>query len=233
MGKDRLIVGIGGVVIGMVIGFLFANSLNRSASETRVSSASANPNASANLNLPPDHPPVGKAGDQTATAPLPQVTEAIERAKQQPNSFEAQMTAADLYYQIQRFEEAAKLYEKANQIKPNELEPIVKIGNSYFDAEQYETAEKWYLAALKKSPNDVNVRTDLGLTFFLRTPRDIDRAIKEYQAALALTPDNEITLQNLALAYIETGDKQKMQTTVEKLRKVNPNNPAVLKSDLK
>ena len=233
MGKDRIIVGIGGVVIGMVIGFLFANSLNRNASETRLAPASANPNAPANLNLPPDHPPVGQSGNQTATAPLPQVMEAIERAKQQPNNFEAQMTAADLYYQIQRFEDAAKLYEKANQLKPNELEPLVKLGNSYFDAEEYETAEKWYLIALKKTPNVINVRTDLGLTFFLRTPRDIDRAVKEYQAALAIAPDNEIALQNLALAYIENRDKQNQQITVEKLRKINPNNPAVLKSDLK
>lgn len=220
MGKDRLIVGIGGVVIGLVIGFLFANSLNRSASETQASSPSVNQNAPANLNLPPDHPPVGKAGDQTATAPLPQVMEAIERAKQKPDDFEAQMTAADLYYQIQRYTDAAELYEKANQLKPNELEPLIKLGNSYFDAEQYESAEKWYLAALKKTPNDVNVRTDLGLTFFLRTPRDIDRAVEEYQAALAIAPDNEIALQNLALAYIETGDKQNLQITIEKLQKV-------------
>ena len=168
MGKDKLIVGIGGFVVGIVIGFLFANSLNRSAAATQT--PSANSSAPANLNLPPDHPPVGQTSDPTSTAPLPQVTEAIERAKQRPDDFEAQMTAADLYYQIQRYEDAAKIYEKANQLKPDELEPMIKPGNSYFDAEQYETAEKWYLAALKKSPNDVNVRTDLGLTFFLRTP---------------------------------------------------------------
>lgn len=232
MGKDRLIIGIVGVVIGMVIGFLFANSLNRSASEAQASSSAANQNAPANLNLPPDHPPVGKAADQTATAPLPQVMEAIERAKQQPNNFEAQMTAGDLYYQIQRYEDAAKIYEKATQLKPNEVEPMVKTGNSYFDAEQYESAEKWYLAALQRTPNDVNVRTDLGLTYFLRTPRDIDQAVKEYLAALAIAPANEIALQNLALAYIENGDQQNLQTTIEKLRKVNPSNPAVLKSDL-
>jgi tetratricopeptide (TPR) repeat protein len=230
MGKDKLIVGIGGIVVGIVIGFLFANSLNRSATVTQ---SSSNSGAAANLNLPADHPPVGQTSGPTSTAPLPQVTQAIERAKQKPDDFEAQMTAADLYYQIQRYTDAAKIYEKANQLKPDELEPLIKLGNSYFDAEQYETAEKWYLAALKRSPNDVNVRTDLALTFFLRTPRDIGRAIKEYQAALALKPDNEITLQNLALAYIENGDSQNSQATIEKLRKVNPNNPAVLKSDLK
>src|SRR3712207_7921773 len=43
----------------------------------------------------------------------------------------------------------------------------------------YETAEKWYAAALAKNPDDLNVRTDLGLTFYLRQPPNIERAIAE------------------------------------------------------
>ncbi len=164
MGKDKLVVGVGGVVVGIVIGFLFANSLNRSAAVTQT--PTANSTAPANLNLPPDHPPVGQTSDPTSTAPLPQVTEAIERAKQRPDDFEAQMTAADLYYQIQRFADAAKIYEKASQLKPAEQEPMVKAGNAYFDAEQYETAEKWYLAALKRSPNGRECQDRSGTHIF-------------------------------------------------------------------
>ena len=140
------------------------------------------------------------------------------------------MTAGDLYYQIQRFDEAAKFYETANKLKPADSEPLIKAGNSYFDAEKYEVAEKWYLLALEKEPRNINVRTDLGLTFFLRSPRDIDRSIKEYKASLAIDPEHEITLQNLALAYDEGGDKEGFRTTVEKLKKINPSNPVVTKS---
>jgi len=231
MSKDKLFIGIAGVVLGFIIGFIFANSVNRTVSENQQISGLPNSIPASNSNLPPDHPPIGTKADSLQTAPLPQVTEAIEKAKQQPESFEAQMTAADLYYQIQRFEDAVKFYLNASRLRPNELEPVVKLGNAYFDSEQYEEAEKWYLAALKRTPDDINVRTDLGLTFFLRTPRDIDRAIKEYQSSLQLVPDHEITLQNLALAYLEKNDKENGQKTIERLRVTNPNNPVVLKNE--
>ena len=86
---------------------------------------------------------------------------------------------------------------------------------------------KWYLLALEKEPKNIAVRTDLGLTFFLRTPRDVNRAIKEYNVSLGIDPISEITLQNLVLAYRENGDKENLRVTLEKLKKVNPNNPAI------
>ena len=228
-----------GLVVGLVIGFVFANSVNRSSVEKAGTSpavpASASTATGGNPALPPDHPPLGTSnGAEVSTAPTgpqPQVLEAIEKAKKQPQDFEAQMTAADLYYQIQRFEDAAKYYEVAAKLKPSDSEPLVKAGNAYFDGDKYEQAEKWYLLALEKEPKNVNVRTDLGLTFFLRTPREIDRAIKEYKASLAISPEHEVTLQNLALAYIENGNKEDLRSTIEKLKKINPSNPAVKKGE--
>jgi tetratricopeptide (TPR) repeat protein len=181
--------------------------------------------------LPSDHPPLGtQSGSTNPTGgSIPQVMESIEKAKQQPQNYEAQLTAADLYYQIQRFEDAAKYYEAASKLKPTEAEPMIKAGNANFDAEKYEIAETWYAKALEKDPKNLGVRTDYGLTFFLRSPRDIDRAVKEYKAALAIDPNHEITLQNLALAYAEAKDSANLRSTVEKLKAVNPNNPAVKK----
>ncbi len=227
MTKENFLFAIIGLLAGVIIGFTVANSLNRSADQPTTSSTTAMPTA--NPNLPPDHPPFVPSGDQTQTqnAPLPQVTEAIENAKNKPEDFEAQMTAADLYYQIQRFEDAAKFYEQANKLRPNEIEPLIKLGNSYFDAEKFEQAEKWYQTALQKTPNDINVRTDYALTFFLRNPRDVDRAIKEYNISLGIDPNHELTLQNLAIAYKEKNDKENMQKTLDALIKVNPNNPAI------
>lgn len=234
MNKQSLMFGILGLVIGLVIGFAGANSINKStAQSTPTSPQQAGPlnNPSGNPALPADHPPLGtSSGEQNPTGgPLPQVMQAIEKAKEQPNDYDAQMTAADLYYQIQKFDDAAKLYEVANKLRPAEVEPMIKAGNAYFDAEKYEIAEKWYLQALEKKPDDINARTDLGLTFYLRSPRDIDRAIKEYKTSLAINPNHEITLQNLALAYREKGDMGEYQKTFDKLKSVNPNNPLVIK----
>ena len=232
MKKDNIMSGVLGLVVGLVVGFVFANSVNKSGSEKAPAETGPATTAASSNNpaLPPDHPPLGtSSGDSTQTAPLPQVMESIEKAKQQPQNYEAQMTAADLYYQIQRFDDAAKYYEAANKLKPAEAEPLIKAGNAYFDADKYEEAEKWYLLALGKEPKNINVRTDLGLTFFLRTPRDVGRAIKEYKLSLDVDPNHEVTLQNLALAYSENGDKESLSATIEKLKKVNPNNPALTK----
>ena len=234
MKKESIMIGVFGLVVGLVIGFMGANSLNRSqAGQIAQAPAGSTSAPAGNPNLPPDHPPIGTTGgDQpTSGAPSAQVTAAIDKAKQQPQNYEAQMTAADLYYQIQRFEDAAKLFEAASKLKPFETEPMIKAGNAYFDGEKYELAEKWYVQALQKNPKDINVRTDLGLTFFLRTPRDIDRAIKEYKTSLETDANHEITLQNLALAYTENGDKEALVKTLDRLKTVNPNNPVIKKAE--
>lgn len=222
-------VGVLGLAIGLVIGFLFANSVNRSGGEGVVEPNSRPTAQISESGLPPDHPPLGtSAGGDTRGGALPQVTEAIEKARREPNNYEAQMTAADLYYQIQRFDEAAKIYEAASKLRPSEPEPFIKTGNSLFDSGQYEQAEKWYLLALEKDPKNIAVRTDLGLTFHQRRPPDMERAIKEYRTALSLDPDHEITLQNLTLAYRESGDAENMRATMERLRAINPDNPVVV-----
>ena len=237
MKKESIMFGVFGLIVGLVIGFMEANSLNRSQAGQISQAPAASTTATAgNPSLPADHPPIGTGGSTSSDlpasgAPPPQVTAAIEAAKQQPQNYEAQMTAADLYYQIQRFEDAAKFYEIAAKLKPGESEPMIKAGNAYFDGEKYELAEKSYMQALQKNPKDINVRTDLGLTFFLRSPRDIDRAIKEYKTSLEADPDHEITLQNLALAYTENGDKESLVKTLERLKKVNPNNPVIKKAE--
>lgn len=233
MNKENIMFGLIGLLIGSIIGFMFANSLNRSAIETSATASTSVPSANSNPALPPDHPPIGAtSGDgQSGAAAIQQVSAAIEKAKAEPQNFEAQMTAADLYYQIQRFEDAAKFYDTASKLKPNDAEPLVKAGNAYFDAENYLEAEKWYTDALAKNPKDITARTDLGLTFYLREPRDIDRAIKEYKASLAINPKHEVTLQNLVIAYREKGDAANLQKTTEELRAVNPNNPALQNSN--
>ena len=233
MNKGNIVFGVIGLAVGLIVGFMFANSINKAAPGPGAAGPVAGAPAANNGSLPPNHPPLGtSAGDASTGAPLPQVTEAIEKAKQQPQDYEAQMTAADLYYQIERFDEAAKFYKAANKLRPAETEPLIKAGNAYFDAKQFEEAENWYRLALEKDPKNINVRSDLGLTFYFRTPPDLDRAITEYKASLAINPNHEISLQNLTIAYSEKGDKENLRTTVERLKKINPSNPALSKVSL-
>jgi tetratricopeptide (TPR) repeat protein len=231
MKKESILFGIIGFLLGCILSFVFTNNLNRNHLQAQTS-VQPDANSAQNPLLPEGHPSLDDSGNPTTQggAPLPQVQEALKAAQEQPNNFEVQMNAGDLYYQIQKFDESIKFYEQANKLRPGLIEVLTQLGNANFDSEKFEQAEEWYLKVLAKNPNNINVRTDLGLTFFLREPRNIERAIKEYQIALGKEPNHELTLQNLAIALREKGDTQGFQETIEKLRSVNPNNPILKNS---
>src|SRR5688572_8069210 len=137
MDKNNILTGIIGLLLGCIIGFLFANNLNQSVPQTALIPPSNTPIGSQNPGLPPDHPQIN---GMQPTVPPALVTEALKKAEAQPNDFKAQLDAGDLHYQIQKYPEAAKFYERASKIRPDALEVLVKTGNAYFDAERFETA---------------------------------------------------------------------------------------------
>ena len=225
MNKENVLFSIVGLLLGFIVGFMFANSANQRGAVPQGPASMAQQTQG----LPPDHPPINQGGAQQQGAAMADMQASIKLAKDQPDNFDAQMKAAEGFYQIQRFDEAIEYLKRANQLRPEAYEPLVALGNAYFDSSRYEEAEKWYTQALKQKPDDVNVRTDLGLTFFFRTPPDIDRAIKEYRASLERDPNHTQTLQNLTVALIKKGNAAEAQTTLDTLEKLNPQNPALAK----
>lgn len=217
MNKDNLLFGIIGLLAGLIIGFMFANSVNQSA--VKPVAATVNPNA----NIPAGHPEIG----ENTGAMQPQVQAAIEAAKQNPNDFDAQIKAAEMYYQIQKFDGAVEFLKQANKIKPEDYETLVNLGNAYFDSGNYIEAEKSYSAALGKKPDDVSVRTDLGLTFIFRDPPNYDRAVQEFLRSLEKDPNHAQTLQNLTVAYTKKGDTAKAKETLSRLEGVDAANKAI------
>ncbi len=211
--------GVIGLIIGLAIGFFAANSINRK--EVLQQNPLANET---------NAPFVGQQTQTVSVKPneksggmLPEIAETLDAAKNEPNNFEAQIKAGDMYAKIQKFDTAAEFYEKANQIKPDDYRTIVIIGNTYFDSKQFEKAEKWYEKALAKKPDDVNVRTDFGITFVERENPDLDRAVKEFQTSLQTTPQHEPTLYNLGVAYYKKGNLTETEKVLTQLESVNPN----------
>ncbi len=225
--KESVMVGIIGLLLGFIVGFMFANTANQRGTVTTAQGA---PQQMAGL--PPNHPPVqGAAAPQVDMAAI-QAAEKL--AKDQPENFDAQMKAAELNYSAHRHAEAVEYFARANKIQPENADAIIGLGNAPFDAENFVEAERWYTAALKQQPDNVNVRTDLGLTFFFREPRDLDRAIKEYRGSLEREPNHPQTLQNLTVALATKGDAAEARAALARLEAVSPQNPVLprLRSDI-
>ncbi|MDQ3041213.1 MAG: tetratricopeptide repeat protein [Acidobacteriota bacterium] len=215
--QKNITFGIVGLIVGLVVGFFAANSINRNSAQTASQTLTDAP-------LQNQQVPNILVKDQPATsgAMLPDVSAVIDKANNEPTNFDAQIKAGDLYQQIKGFDKAAAFYERAQQIKPDDYELIVRLGNIYFDARQFETAAKWYEQALVKKPDDTNVRTDLGITFVERDVPDFDRAVNEFQTSLKTNPKHEPTLYNLGAAYFKKGELEEANKILAQLEAVNP-----------
>lgn len=215
MNIKSLLLALAGVVVGFIIGFAVANSLNRNTAVTQIA--------------PPNNPLLNQPNPQPNLSGemMPDVAETLDTAKNEPNNFAAQMKAGDMYAQIGRFDEAVRFYEAGVKLKPNDLQANLALANSYFDSKQYENAEKHYAKVLEINPKDVNARTDLATTLVERAKPDYERAVKEFQQSLAIDPKHEPTLYNLAVAYSRKGDTENAQKTLTQLEQANPNSRLV------
>ena len=80
-----------------------------------------------------------------------------------------------------------------------------------------------YEAALKTRPDDVGLITDLGLTYYLQQPPDLERAAAQFERSLAKDPKHERALQ----FHIHTLVKQnKNEKASEQLSKSAADKPA-------
>ena len=155
MSRENILFAIIGLLLGFIVGFMFASSMSQ---KMALQPATAGA-------LPADHPPVG--GQQNAPNPQAmqqEVTASLEKARNDPKNFDAQIKAAQLYYQIQRYDQSIEYLLKANQLRPTDYQTVVTLGLVNLDAQHYDQAEKWYRAALKMKQDDVMVLAGLAAT---------------------------------------------------------------------
>jgi tetratricopeptide (TPR) repeat protein len=153
-----------------------------------------------------------------------EVQAAIDKAKAEPDNFDAQVKAAEFYYQIQRFDGAIEFLTQANKLKPDDYDTIVHLGNASFDADKYDDADKWYSLALAKKPDDVDVRTDFGLTYMFREPANYDRAIQEFKRSLEVDPNHAQTLFNRGIVFND--GKQDLPQAIQSWERLLAGNPS-------
>ena len=145
MTRDNLLFAIIGLLLGFIIGFMFHSSMSQRAPVAATTAAGQN--------LPADHPQTQPTQDPKQV--FAEVQASIAQAKSEPKNFDAQLKAAELYYQIQRYDSAIEFLQKANELRPDDYSTLVALGLVNLDAEHYDASQKWYRVALAKKPDDV------------------------------------------------------------------------------
>ncbi|HEX6042925.1 MAG TPA: tetratricopeptide repeat protein [Pyrinomonadaceae bacterium] len=200
MSRENLLFGIIGILLGFIVGFMFASSMSQKTQQAQV--------AAGTQAMPADHPPIAgqNPGSSNPDDVRAQVTSSIEKARSEPKNFEAQLKAAELYYQIQRYDQAIEFLLKANQLNPTDYRTVVILGMVNLDAGHYDTAEKWYRAALKMKDDDIMVAAGLAeATLQKGDAKGLEEAIAKVEK---IDPNNQdLTRFKEKLTSLKSGGK--------------------------
>jgi cytochrome c-type biogenesis protein CcmH/NrfG len=159
--KETIVTAITAVVflvVGFLAGYIFQAHQQASPQATGIVSAAGSPARAAQdpsgqaapssqgatmQGLPPGHPPLNIAST---------IKTLEDQAAQNPQDSEAALRLANLFYDSQRFQEAADWYEKALKLDPNNANAHTDLGTTYFSLGRAQDALAEYNKSLELDP---------------------------------------------------------------------------------
>jgi tetratricopeptide (TPR) repeat protein len=229
--SKNLLLCVLGIVLGFIVGFLLTNAITKPVPQVAVArpasvgGGEARPLGPEQVGgkLPPGHPEVPGGGEGTAASTSAEAQGAMDKADRAPKDFQAQLDAAQVFYDLHDYDKAALYLDRALKLKSGDFDALVLMGNTRYDARDFNTAATFYERALGVKPDSPDVRTDLGNTYFQRG--DYERAVAEYRRSIAIDPDHVNSWRNIAAAALKKGDKATAAEAVEQLTRLAPQSP--------
>ena len=133
---------------------------------------------------------------------------AVEKYKEDPDSFSSLMTFAFTYYQLGDFESARDVYIKVGEISPKNYTSFWNLANCLIRLKNYSGAEQAYLKTIENGPDQARHYTVLAELYWYNLPEKKEQIPDLYKKGLEQLPGNYDLLVNLAWYYKETGDKK-------------------------
>ena len=229
MNRKSLWISIIAVIISFAGGFILANALNRNEMDDLRAENSRLKTDSSGL----------EGAESEASLSESEIRQRIMEAEQNPDNFSFQKNFGLALYRYavikqddKMLAEVEKILNRAYHLNEKDYDVLVALGNLQFDfgyfkksADGFVKAREFYTKALDQNPNDVDVRTDLGLTYFLANPPQLDKAVGEFKTSLGINPKHEKTLQFITQSYIKSGNTPEAEIYLARLKEINPNTP--------
>ena len=221
---------LAGILLGFAIGFLLANSINRSLiNQLRSDLENAKTSASQ----------TGTASDRDLSDE--EIRDKIAEADADPTNAAFQKNLGLALYRYGSIKndpkiisEAIRLLERASKLSPADNDVIVGLGNAWFDVgyankdnSAFEKARGYYKSELGRTPQDAGIQTDLGMTYFLYDPPDDQKATDEFRKALVSDPNNQKALEFIIQSTTRQGDRQSARKYLDILRATYPSDESI------
>ena len=219
-----------GTIVGLIGGFILANSINRS----EINNLKARPEQQGTA-------PGGQKQNDAFNIDPDEIKAKIAEADGNAGNFSFQKNLGLALYRYAAMKQdatlmadATRILERANSLDPKDYDVIVALGNSYFDTgyfakdkASFQKARVVYGKALASKPDDADVITDVALTYFLDDPPELEKAVVEFNKALKFNPKHERALQFLTQTLLRQNNYDEAARTLDKLRAANPKNETI------
>jgi tetratricopeptide (TPR) repeat protein len=178
LNKEALVVGVTGVFFGLLVGWIIGSqqAVGPAASPS-AQSAAASPNGSA------------PQGQQQAAPPLDETRAAALKtsAERNPSDEATRVQLANMYFDAERFQEAATWYEQALKINPKDVNASTDLGIAYYYMNQPDRALAQFDVSLTIDPKHAKTLLNVGIVRAFGK-QDLRGAADAWQKALQYAP---------------------------------------------
>jgi tetratricopeptide (TPR) repeat protein len=174
MSRDSVIFGVAGVFFGLLVGWI-VGSQQGAAPRTAAAPAAA---------------PTATAGQSTAT-PLDEARAATlaKDAERNPRDAAVRLELGNLYFDAERFEDAARWYEQALSLEPQNVNASTDLGISYYYMNQPDRALQQFDRSLAIDPRHTKTLLNVGIVRAFAKD-DLQGAARAWQQVVDVAPDS-------------------------------------------
>lgn len=174
MKAEAIVFAVGGMVFGLLVGWVVGDQQAKHAGPVPVAAAPAPAAGSAETRQPP---PL----DETRARSLANV------ANGDPKNVEARVQLGNLYQDAERFTDAIKWYEQALALDPKNVDVSTDLGVSYYSSNQTDRALKQFEHSLSVNPKHTKTLLNQGIVRAFGK-QDLAGAQESWQKVVDMAP---------------------------------------------
>ena len=178
MQKESLVMGVAGVLLGLLGGWIIGTQQVPAAPPATAPAAQA---AAAPAGQQQPAPP---AIDEARAAQLK------TQAGREPKNAEPRVLLGNLYFDGERFDEAARWYSAALEIDPNDVNVSTDLGIAYYYTNQPDRALQQFERSLAIDAKHSKTLLNVGVVRAWGK-QDLDGAARAWQRVIEVAPDSE------------------------------------------
>ena len=177
MNKESFVMGVAGVLLGLLAGWIIGTQ--QGAAGTRAP-------------VPAEQQATAPSGQASPAPALDenQVTQLRAEAERDPRNPAPRVALGNLYFDSERYEDAARWYSDALQIDPRQVNVSTDLGIAYYYTNQPDRALEQFDRSLAIDPNHSKTLLNIGVVRAFGK-QDLVGAAKAWERVLEVAPNSE------------------------------------------